>query len=376
MRRNNGTLILILFVIFALLLSGFGIYASEKGVGDVSARAAALYDPEGERFLYTKNAHERLYMASTTKIMTAIVVAENLPLDRVMSIPAEAVGTEGSSAYFKEGEMLTVEGALFALLLRSANDAAVALAIELSGSTEAFALKMNEKADSLGLTDTNFTNPHGLHDEEHYTTAADLAKIAAAAMKNETVSRIVREKSRTVNTSLGTHLFHNHNKLLWKYEDAVGVKTGFTKNAGRCLVGAAKRDGVELISVTLDAPDDWHDHEVMLDFGFSLLESRVLFSDGEYAYTLPVIGGAEDFATVAPAYPARAVLPKDAPLPTGEVRLPRYLVAPTEVGDTVGELVFKDGDKVIARVPMVAKSEVQKQKKKGFTDKIKDFFKK
>ena len=375
MRRNNGALILIIFIVFALLLSGFGIYASEKNVESVSARAAALYDPNGDRFLYSKCMNEHLYMASTTKIMTALVVAENLPLDKVVSFPACAVGTEGSSAYFEEGEHVTVEGLLFALLLRSANDAAVALATEVSGNIEGFALLMNDRADALGLTDTNFKNPHGLHDDEHYTTAHDLALIAAEAMKNDTVARIMSQRKHTVTTDLSTHVFYNHNKLLNRYDGACGVKTGFTKDAGRCLVGAAMRDGITLISVTLDAPDDWNDHERMLDFGFSVLENRNIARRGDFNRSLPVLGSDKDKIEVAIANDVNCILMKNEQLPKSEVRLSRYTTAPIEVGDTVGEVVFTRDGKEIARAPLVAKESAAVQKKKNLFDKIKSFFK-
>lgn len=374
MRRNNATFILVVFIIIAILLSGFGIYASEAG-GEISARAGALFDPVNERFLYTKNINERLYMASTTKIATALVAIENLPLDKIVKIPKEAVGTEGSSAYFKEGEEISVEGLLFALLLRSANDAAVALAIEVAGSTEDFALLMNGRALDIGLTDTNFKNPHGLHDEEHYTTAHDLAILSAEAMKNDTFCNIIKEKKKTVTTNLTTHIFVNHNKLLSRFEGAIGVKTGYTKNAGRCLVGAAKRDGVTLISVTLDAPSDWSDHEKMLEYGFSLLENRVLLSKKDFNYTLPVLG-AENGATVtvSPAYAVSAQLLKTEEAPSAEVRLSRYLAAPLQEGDEVGEVVFKSGEKIIASVPLTVKESVAKKEKKSFFEGLKDIF--
>ena len=375
MRRNNTTFILVVFIIIAILLSGFGIYALEQKEMGISARAGALFDPANERFLYTKNINERLYMASTTKIATALVAIESLPLDKTVKIPKEAVGIEGSSAYFKEGEEISVEGLLFALLLRSANDAAAALAIEVSGSTEDFALLMNERASSIGLSDTNFKNPHGLHDKEHYTTAHDLALLCAEAMKNDTFCNIIKEKKKTVSTNLTTHIFVNHNKLLSRFDGAIGVKTGYTKNAGRCLVGAAKRDGVTLISVTLDAPSDWSDHEKMLEYGFSLLESRTLLTTEDFNYTLPVLDARDGaVVTVSPAYTASAQLLKTEETPSAEVNLSRYLVAPLEYGDKVGEVVFKSGERIIAKVPLTVKESVPKKEKKGFFEGLKDIF--
>ena len=214
-------------------------------------------------------------MASTTKIMTALVAIESSPLDKNVMISDMAIGTEGSSLYLKKGEIMSMSDLLMGLMLRSANDAAAAIAYEISGSIEAFADKMNEKAASIGVTDTHFTNPHGLDDENHYTTAADLAIITAEALKNDTFLEIVStEKCIIKNFDGEARLLTNHNKLLSLYDGAIGVKTGFTKKSGRCLVGAAERDGMRLIAVTINAPDDWNDHEALFDFGFSRLNSK------------------------------------------------------------------------------------------------------
>ena len=236
----------------------------------LSAESAILMDASDGSVLYEKNAHARKGMASTTKIMTALVAAQSMPLDKNILIPKEAVGIEGSSVYLTEGESLTVRQLLYALLLSSANDAATALAIASAGSVESFAEKMNLFAKELGLSDTHFINPHGLYHEDHYTTAFELALITAAALRNTTVKEIVSTYKTDIplgNEKKG-RLLVNHNKLLKLYEGAIGVKTGFTKKTGRCLVSAAERDGLTLIAVTLNAPDDWNDHIKMLDHGF------------------------------------------------------------------------------------------------------------
>lgn len=237
----------------------------------LSAKHACLLDAVTGDVLFEKDADTPAPMASTTKIMTAIAVIEALPLDKEIEIPAEAVGTEGTSAYFKEGERLTVRDLLYALMLSSANDAAVTLAIACDGSVSLFAERMNRLARELSLQSTHFENPHGLPADGHYTTAKELALIAAYAMKNPVFAEIVGKKSYTCKTSLCTRTFQNHNKLLSFSKDAIGVKTGFTKASGRCLVGAAERDGALLISVTLSAPNDWNDHISLFHYGFSLL---------------------------------------------------------------------------------------------------------
>lgn len=264
MKRSFFTIFLaILFVLPHLSISATAL--------TVSAKHAILLDAVNGEVLWEKDADTPAPMASTTKIMTAITIIETLPLDTEVSVPKEAVGTEGTSAYFKEGERLTVSNLLHALLLSSANDAAVTLAIACDGSEAAFVARMNRLATDLSLKDTHFANPHGLPAEEHYTTARELALLSAYAMNNPVFAHIVAKKSYTCHTSLGVRTFQNHNKLLSFSKDAVGIKTGFTKTSGRCLVGAAKRDGTLLISVTLAAPNDWNDHTALFHHGFSLL---------------------------------------------------------------------------------------------------------
>ena len=268
----------IIISIFLILI--FIIYATtvfSAGGLSLSAKSAALYDPTSNSFLYTKNADTRLPMASTTKIMTALVAIENSSLDKDVLVCDMAIGTEGSSLYLKKDEIMSMGDLLMGLMLRSANDAAVAIAYEVAGSIEAFADKMNEKAAEIGAINTHFTNPHGLDDKNHYTTATDLALIAAEALKNDIFVEIVSTKKCIIKNFDGdARLLINHNKLLTLYDGAIGVKTGFTKKSGRCLVGAAERDGVRLIAVTINAPNDWNDHQTLFDFGFSKLKSSDL----------------------------------------------------------------------------------------------------
>ncbi len=377
MRRGNGSLWVLLFVLFSVLISVLtALTASAKEKTDLSAKAAVLYEPSSGRFLYSENKDARLAMASTTKIMTALVVSERLSPDSIVKIPKEAVGTEGSSAYLKEDEELTVKDLLYALLLQSANDAAVALAVSTAGDVDRFALLMNEKARQLGLENTNFKNPHGLHDNEHYTTASDLARIAAAALDDPLIREISSTKRATITSNTTSRTFLNHNKLLHLYDGCIGLKTGFTKTAGRCLVGAAERGGVRLISVTLDAPSDWQDHTRLLDLGFELTENRLLASAGDFEYTLPVIGGDGESVTVALRSDVRAVLLKTDQAPAAELILPRFIVPQKNEGDTVGSVVFTLDGKTVAVGELCLRSAVLDAPKRGFFEKIKDFFKK
>ena len=264
MKRFFAFLIFAIFFISCLITSAYATPA-------VSAKHAVLLDAVCGDVLWEKDAQTPVPMASTTKIVTAIAVLETLALDDVVTVPAEAVGVEGTSAYLTVGEQLTVRDLLHALLLASANDAAITLAFACDGGIDGFAARMNRLADTLSLKDTHFTNPHGLPDAEHYTTAKDLAHLAAYAMHNPSFAEIASKKTYTCKTSLQARTFRNHNKLLSLSKDAVGIKTGFTKASGRCLVGAAERNGALLISVTLSAPNDWNDHISLWNYGFSLL---------------------------------------------------------------------------------------------------------
>lgn len=251
-----------------------------------SASAYAVLDADTGTLLDSGNADTRLPMASTTKIMTGLLAAEDDDPDRIITVPASCAGVEGSSMYLQAGEKLALRDVLYGLMLCSGNDAAECIAA-VCGGRDAFIQRMNERAAELGLHDTHFDNPSGLDGETHYTTAAELAKLAAAALKNPLFAEVVS----TQNYRSGTHSMHNHNKLLALYPDCIGVKTGFTKSSGRCLVSAAKRDGRTVVAVTLNDGDDWNDHAAMLDAAFSTLHTEVLLPQGKTVVQLPVISG-------------------------------------------------------------------------------------
>lgn len=237
----------------------------------LSAKGAILINADDGSVIYEKDADERLYPASTTKIMTALVALEILDeidatLDSKVVVPKEAVGVEGSSIYLKEGEILTVRELLYGTMLQSGNDAATALAIALGTDVKHFVEKMNEKAEELNCANTHFTNPSGLFDEEHYTSARDLSRISLAAMKNDDFRNIVGTKQWNSETS--GRIINNKNKTIEEYDGATGVKIGYTKKSGRTLVASAKRDGYELIAVVLNDPDWFQDAYAMLDYGF------------------------------------------------------------------------------------------------------------
>lgn len=257
--------------------------------GAISAKAAIVIDADTGEVLLEQNADACLPMASTTKIMTALVALGEGDLDREYTVRKEYTQVEGSSMYLQEGETLTLRDTLYGLMLESGNDAAVAIAGECGG-LEAFVQKMNDKAAALGLVNTHFDNPNGLPSETHYTTARELAIITAEALRDPVFRQIVSTESYT----LGQRTFANHNRLLSMYDGAIGVKTGYTKAAGRCLVSAAEKNGRTVIVVTLNDPDDWNDHMALLDQGFAQYEEVTLHEAGEQIMQQQVFGGNTD----------------------------------------------------------------------------------
>lgn len=253
----------------------------------VSARSAIVMDADTGEVVYEREADRRSLIASTTKIMTAVVVLEHCAPKKIVTVPPEATGVEGSSIYLREGEQISVRELLYGMLLHSGNDAAVALALACSGSVAEFAALMNLKAQQLRMMNTHFENPNGLDGESHYSTARDLAILTKYALKNETFAEIVRTRS----IRIGERCLTNHNRLLWTLEGALGVKTGYTRAAGRILVSAAERNGRRLIAVTINDGNDWNDHHALYDYGFSEFQSRCLISNGAVVASLPLLDG-------------------------------------------------------------------------------------
>ena len=323
----------------------------------VSAQHAILMDGQTGRILYEKGADERSLIASTTKIMTALIICEQCNVLDRMRIPKEAVGIEGSSMYLREGEVLTLQELLYGLMLSSGNDAAVALAIYCGGTVEGFAQLMNDKARQLGMKDTHFENPNGLDSPGHYSTARDLAVLAAYAMENPIFAKTVSAKT----VSIGNRSLRNHNKLLWQVKGADGVKTGFTKAAGRILVSSAVRNGRRLICVTINAPDDWNDHAALLNDGFSRYSMRTLVQAGDVVGRISVLGGEEDHVDVVAGenfdYPM-AEAERSSVLLSG----PGFVFAPVAEGERAGcAHVLIDG-KAVGKVEVFYSQTVERQK--------------
>ena len=245
-----------------LLIGSIGVCRAD-GPG-VSAAAAVLLDADTGEILYEKKAQQQMLIASTTKIMTAVVALECAPLQKEVEITQNHM-VEGSSMYLAPGERVTVEELLYGLMLCSGNDAALALAEGCCGNVDTFVDRMNRKAEELGLTGTSFANPNGLDDANHYSTALDMARLASCAVQNPAFVRLCS----TIQAATAERTMSNHNKLLRSLEGCVGLKTGYTMAAGRTLVTCVIRDGRTLVAVTLQDGNDWADHEAMYDYGFA-----------------------------------------------------------------------------------------------------------
>lgn len=342
----------------------------EFALGDfgVSAGSAVIMDADSGSVLYAQNADERRGMASTTKIMTALVVLETLSPDTVVEVSPDAVGVEGSSLYLKAGEKLTVRDLLYGLMLESGNDAAAALAIACDGSTEKFADRMNAHAESLGLADTHFANPHGLSAEGHYTTARELAVITAEALRNGLFREIVSTHKKQIpyDGVPDARYLTNHNPLLTKYDGMIGVKTGWTTADGKCFVTAAERGGLTLIAVSLGDTGISATHRAMLDYGFSAFERMSLSLDAPLI--VPAVGGDASELHVKQKEPLNACLPKGESAVVSVETAP-FVYAGTPAGTAVGRVSFAWNGIPLGSVPLVTAEEIP-VKRLSFWEKI------
>ncbi|MGQ9511669.1 D-alanyl-D-alanine carboxypeptidase family protein [Thermodesulfitimonas sp.] len=332
----------------------------------IVAPAAVVLDLKTGQVLYAKEATRRMYPASTTKILTALVVLQNAKLDDRICASEEAARTGGSAIWLRKGEELAVRDALYALLLNSANDVATALAEKVGGSVANFVRLMNRTAKACGATDSHFNNPHGLPDENHYTTALDLARITRVAMGNKVFREIVATKTKTIRRSAPENLslLINHNKLLWRYEGATGVKTGYTTEAGQCIVASAQRDGRELIAVVLGSvgANVWQDAAALLDYGFAAYRLVALVREGQVVGSVPVANGV-GLVTLKAARSLWYNIPADEPaltLPGWRLAL-TPVKAPVAPGQALGELVFYGPSGELGRVTVVAAQGVARQ---------------
>ena len=348
---------LIFFVIFYLMFP----YRTVSALA-VSAQYACVIDAQTGRVLYEKNAYSPHSMASTTKIMTALVALENSDLNDTVTVSKNAAGVEGTSLYLKTGEKISMEDLLYGLMLQSGNDAAIAIAEHIAGSTEEFALLMTSRAKNIGAKNTVFKNPNGLDEDGHCTTAYDLALITQQALKNDTFAKIVASKSKTIKN--GTQTVTNHNKMLSMYPGCVGVKTGFTKKTGRCLVTAAEREGIKVIAVTLNAPNDWNDHKNMLNYAFENTVRFPLLAAGMTVNSVTVKDAEQRTLELAAARDFYLSEDKNSKFQNAHIscKLPHSVTAPVKKGEEIGRAEIYYKDTLLDSIPLVAATDVEYKK--------------
>lgn len=336
-------------------------YSAVKAMPEVSSHSACVIDIDTGRILAAKNENEKSEPASITKIMTALIALENADIKKVVTIPSAAAGVEGSSIYIKAGEKYSLEDLLYGLMLRSGNDAATAIAIDVAGSVDAFVEKMNQKAQELGCTGTHFNNPHGLPDEKHYTTAHDMALITAAALRNDTFVKIVSTKNYTAEPDGAgeTRSWQNKNKLLWQYEGAIGVKTGYTKSAGKTYVGAADRNGIRIAVVVLGAKDMWGDAATLLDDAFASYQQVDLIKDGQSTGVTPVLEGlSSEVEGITEGSLSKTLTKEEQERIVTKCVYQTPLYAPVAKGDIIGSMQVYLDDEMMGSVPIVAAADV------------------
>ena len=339
---------------------------------EVSAQSAVVLTADTGTVLFEKDGHTPRPVASTTKIMTALLALEAAQErgDPLVDITQEMVAVEGSSMGLQAGDSISLTGLAAGMLLASGNDAANAAALYLDGSLESFAAQMNQRAAALGMEDTHFVTPSGLDGEDaqglgHLSTAYDMALLARAALEDQAFRQLCSSPSLAVEFAepVKRVTYTNHNKLLAQYQGCVGVKTGFTKEAGRCLVSAAERDGALLIAVTLNAPNDWEDHTALLDYGFSQVEPYQL-AGGDVRLTVPVVGSPVEVVSLRGSNGGEVTLPLGQGAQVERVvRVPKFLYAPVEAGEQVGEICWYLEGQLLGSAPLTAAGAAPLQEK-------------
>lgn len=335
----------------------FFINAFSVSAYNTSAKAAVVIDGYTGEILYSQNCDERLPMASTTKIMTALLLCElGGDLTKEIVTTREMVTVEGSSMGLQVGDTVSYHDLLYGMMLASGNDAANTTAIALGGSVSHFVDIMNERAQQLGLIDTHFVTPSGLDAEQHYTTAYELALIAKEALNNTEFAKAA--SSQTARLCYGNPPYNrtltNHNKLLKMYDDVVGVKTGFTKKSGRCLVSAAEKDGKRVIAVTLNDGNDWKDHRTLLDLGLSLIKSRV-FAPSESEISIRCANDGEIKAIL----PSASINVTENSKVNYIIRIPSLLYAPVKSQQQIGSISYYCNDNAVYELPITAINNIE-----------------
>ena len=360
------SLIIVFVIIFAVVCCT--CFSGNAAKDEISAKAFVLYCADNSEVLFSKNLNTPMPMASTTKIMTSLIALEYAQIEDKEVEFTEEMAAEGSSMYLKSGDVVKLSDLAAGMMTVSGNDAANAVAYSLSGSVEDFALLMNKRAKELSMKNTNFTNPSGLPDDNHYSTVYDMALLMTAAMENENFASLTQKKSVKVdfvNPQGHSVTYTNHNRLLSMYEYCTGGKTGYTKEAGRCLVTSAQKDGLRLVAVTFDAPNDWQDHIAVYNSGFD--DYAAVLADDITSYSIDVMGAEKDSVTVVLDEETKCVV--DASLKDKvrvQVYLPPFVYAPISKGDVLGKVVLTLEGKVLKESAIVSREDVQCEKVTAF----------
>ena len=360
----------LILIFISLIFISSPVLAEEP---DIKATGAVLMEKESGRILWQKNANKAMAPASTTKIMTAVIVLENSSLDRVVSVDKEACTAPKVKMGLKAGERITVEQLLYALMLQSSNDAAVALAIDTAGSVEGFAALMNEKARNIGCRDTYFVTPNGIDKGEHHSTPHDMALIAAYALNNAEFCRIIGTKRVDFKTDKNSYSIYNHDRFLSEYPGALGIKTGFTGKAGHCFAGAARRNGLTLVSVVFASgwgsegkELKWRDTRALMDYGFDSCRYEQILNKGAFVREVKVINGEEKALRLIIAEDMGTALKNDEKYNI-YCDIPTAVYAPVKAGQTVGNAKITINGECIANIPIIAEADI---KKLGFWDNL------
>lgn len=351
-------------LICVILLTVFLFCVKVTAAGS-SAEAAVVINADTAEIIYSSNSNKRLPMASTTKIMTALLLCEHGNLQKEITVTKKMVTVEGSSMGLLEGDKVTLHDLLYGMMLASGNDAANTTAYILGGSPDGFAKLMNKRAQEMGLKDTHFVTPSGLDDDEHYTTAYELAVITMNALKNEDFAKAVSSQSATLcyGNPPYNRTLTNHNRLLKESDEIIGVKTGFTKKSGRCLVTAARRDGKTVIAVTLNDPNDWSDHRNLLNYGLSQIKTIEIKPDKQSVCIDCVAGSKNKVFADIPSFKINTVSCDGF---SSKTVLPEFLYAPIKKGDKIGNIYFYKEEDLIGCLPITAKTDIRAKEISAF----------
>ena len=340
---------------------------------NVTATSAIVIEASTGHVIYSRNPNKKMFPASTTKMMTLIMALENGKPDEIVTVGKNAFGVEGSTLFLETGDKVPLKELLSGMIMHSGNDAAVAVAEHIDGNIKTFAEHMTSRAHELGATATQFKNPHGLPDENHFTTAHDLAILAAHGYTLENFEEIVSAKEKTYQWIHDpAKLLRSENQMLWIYRGGNGIKTGYTDAAGRCLVSAAKRDGIQIVAVVLDSYFMWNDSIALLDYGFANVSSEKIIRGGDVVKTLPVVSGHKKTMPIKTENDIVVPTFKNGDDYKIEYDLPKFLSAPIKKGETVGQVhVMLDGKEVAATNLIATANDTQKSFFRLILDKIK-----